>query len=113
VPLLYLPDGEDLVVVASGGGPDREPPWVLNLLAGGPARAQIGGEVREVRAELARGEERTRLWPALTRMFLRWGEMQTQTTRELSVILLRPVAPKDGGTEVTKGERAATPGGEG
>src|SRR5436190_23035525 len=33
VPLLYLADGDDLVVVASRGGMTKHPAWYLNVLA--------------------------------------------------------------------------------
>ena len=93
VPLLYLADGEDYIVVASGGGPDRDPPWVGNLLATGRAELQVGGQRRTVQATLASGPDRVRLWPRLVAMYGRWGEMQQSTTRELAVLILHPVDP--------------------
>jgi deazaflavin-dependent oxidoreductase (nitroreductase family) len=91
VPLLYLADGENYIVVASGGGPDRDPPWVGNLLATGRAEIQVGGERRTVQATRASGPDRVRLWPRLVAMYGRWGEMQQSTTRELAVLILSPV----------------------
>src|SRR6185295_20299584 len=32
-PLLYLADGDNLVVIASNGGSDRDPDWWRNLIA--------------------------------------------------------------------------------
>lgn len=95
VPLIFLNDDGDFVVVASGGGPDRDPPWVSNALSAGKARAWVGGGETEVFPERVTGEERARLWPGLTRMFPRWEQMQSHTTRELSVIRLRTNARRD------------------
>ena len=93
IPLLYLTDDDGFVVVASGGGPYRDPPWVHNLLAAGMALARIANEEREVFPERVTGEERAKLWPKLIQMLPRWEQMQRQTARELSVIRLRPTAP--------------------
>src|SRR5580704_6717425 len=41
-PLLYMADGDALVVVASNGGRDRAPAWLLNLEAAPAADVQVG-----------------------------------------------------------------------
>jgi len=62
IPLLYLPDGENLVVVASNGGTAGDPAWWLNLADDPEANVEVGGRKLRVRAEEAEGEERRRLW---------------------------------------------------
>src|SRR3954466_131797 len=52
VPLLYLVDGPDVVVVASQGGMSTDPQWYRNLLAHPDTQAQIGAELRRVRARV-------------------------------------------------------------
>jgi deazaflavin-dependent oxidoreductase (nitroreductase family) len=49
--LVYARDGADLLVVASNGGSDRPPAWLLNLTADSAVEAQIG---RDRRAATAR-----------------------------------------------------------
>jgi len=49
--LVYARDGADLLVVASNGGSDRPPAWLLNLTADSNVEAQIG---RDRRAATAR-----------------------------------------------------------
>ncbi|WP_280479826.1 nitroreductase/quinone reductase family protein, partial [Nocardia cyriacigeorgica] len=61
-PLVYLVDGEDLVVVASQGGLPNHPQWYRNLVADPEAAVQIGTERRLVRAPLAAAAARARLW---------------------------------------------------
>jgi deazaflavin-dependent oxidoreductase (nitroreductase family) len=68
VPLLYLRDGERLVIVASKGGMDDHPLWYLNLLADPDVDVQIGNDVRPMRAEVAGDTQRARLWPKLVAM---------------------------------------------
>ncbi|MET0558999.1 MAG: nitroreductase/quinone reductase family protein, partial [Solirubrobacterales bacterium] len=45
-PLLYVRDGEDLVIVASKGGFPKNPAWYHNLLANPDTIVQIGSERR-------------------------------------------------------------------
>lgn len=91
-PLLYLADGKDLVVVASGRGPKGTTDWLLNIRANPMARVQVGERELDVRAATASSGERARLWPDLVAMFSRWGEMQKRSSREVPVVILRPAA---------------------
>lgn len=87
-PLCALPDGDDLVVVGSFGGLDQPPGWWLNLQSSPRATVQLGRERREVTARRAEGEERERLWAALTARapgYLRYAEL---TEREIPVVVL-------------------------
>jgi F420H(2)-dependent quinone reductase len=61
--LIYLRDGDRLVVVASNGGSDRPPAWLLNLQANPGVGVQIGTRQFSARATVAEPEERERLWP--------------------------------------------------
>jgi F420H(2)-dependent quinone reductase len=65
VPLVYVPDGADLVVVAANAGAPRHPAWWLNLRDSGEAIAILGHERRRVRPVEASGAERDRLWRAV------------------------------------------------
>src|SRR5207253_1884739 len=49
-PLLYLEDGDRLVVVASKGGAPRHPAWFLNLAANPEVTVERGGERVPMRA---------------------------------------------------------------
>ncbi len=89
-PLLYLADGENLVVVASNGGADNHPGWWLNLKTNLEATAQVRGLRKRVRAEPARGEERGRLWGLVTKMYPAYADYQRRTKREIPVVILRP-----------------------
>ena len=91
IPLLYLPDGENLVVVASNGGTAGDPAWWLNLEDDPEATVEVGGRKLRVRAEEAEGEERRRLWGRLVRMYGAYGQYQERTDRRIPVVLLRPI----------------------
>lgn len=61
-PVMYLEDGDAIVVMASKAGQPTNPAWFHNLVANPETMVQTGPEVRAVRARVAEGEERERLW---------------------------------------------------
>jgi deazaflavin-dependent oxidoreductase (nitroreductase family) len=89
-PLLYGRDGDNLVLVASVGGAPTNPAWFHNL-QGYKAQVQIGGETRKVKARVAEGEERERLWQLMVGIWPDYAEYQKKTTRRIPVVVLEPV----------------------
>ena len=90
-PLLYLEDGENLVVVASVGGAPRHPDWYWNLKADPEARVQMQERTLRVRAQEAEGEEKRRLWRRVVEMYPPYEDYQRRTEREIPVFVLRPM----------------------
>jgi len=89
--LVYMRDGEDLVVVASNGGSDRPPAWLLNVQKTPGVEVQVGQERRRMRARVASREERARLWPLVNRLNTgRYDAYQTRTKREIPLVILSP-----------------------
>lgn len=94
-PLLYLADGEDVVVVASQGGLPRNPQWYYNLLAHPDVRIDLRGERgRPVRARVVTPEERAALWPRLVDLYADFDSYQSWTEREIPVVVLEPRAAR-------------------
>jgi len=87
-PLMYLPRGEDFVVIASYLGEPRHPFWWTNLVANPDASVQIGARHYRVRAREAEGEEREALWKAVTAKTPDYDEYQQRTTRRIPVVVL-------------------------
>jgi deazaflavin-dependent oxidoreductase (nitroreductase family) len=90
IPLLFLPDGENLVIVASRGGSRRNPSWFHNLKAMPETTVEIGGEKRGVRVRVASSEERERLWPRVVDMYSHYADYQARTEREIPLVVLSP-----------------------
>ena len=61
-PLLGLPDGPDIIVIASNFGRPHNPSWYYNLRADPHATITIGGATRSVIARELTGEERDRCY---------------------------------------------------
>ena len=89
-PLVYMPDGERLIVVPSKGGHPRNPSWLHNLRAHPDTEAQIGSRRIPVRAREATGEERRLLWPRAVEHNPLWGRYQQRTAREIPLVILQP-----------------------
>jgi len=89
-PLVYMPDGDNLLVVASKGGHPKHPAWLHNLRASPDTEVQIGSRRIEVSAREANAEERRRLWPKAVEYNPHWGAYQRRTDRKIPLVVLRP-----------------------
>jgi deazaflavin-dependent oxidoreductase (nitroreductase family) len=90
LPLLYLQDGERVLIVASKGGMDHHPLWYLNVIANPDVEVQIGTAVRPMRAHTADESERTAYWPKLVAMYHDFADYQARTARTIPVVVLTP-----------------------
>jgi deazaflavin-dependent oxidoreductase (nitroreductase family) len=94
IPLLYLADGDNIVLVASNGGATKHPTWWINLQLNPEAQIQVKGKKQRVRAEKGSAEEKQRLWPMLTGMYPGYKRYQEITSRDIPVVILRPINDK-------------------
>lgn len=90
VPLLYLRDGERLVVIASYGGRPRHPTWYQNLVAHPEVEVQVGSARRPVRARIASDEEREIWWPRVVAAYSDYAVYQSRTDRVIPLVFLEP-----------------------
>jgi F420H(2)-dependent quinone reductase len=90
-PLQYIPDGENLAVIASKGGFPKNPAWFYNLKAHPDTTAQIGSEHRAVRARVVTDpEERKRIWAKALRMYRPYEDYEARAGREIPIVVLEP-----------------------
>ncbi|MEA3184314.1 MAG: hypothetical protein QOC57_249 [Ilumatobacteraceae bacterium] len=85
-----LVDGGNVVLVASFGGDDRDPAWFLNLVANPDVDVVMDGSNKPMRARVAEGVERTRLWEELTAKHANYAGYQRKTSRQIPVVVLEP-----------------------
>jgi deazaflavin-dependent oxidoreductase (nitroreductase family) len=89
VMLMYLPRGDDLVVIGSGGGSAATPNWYRNLMDAGGAEVQVGADRWSVAArELEDGSERDECWSLAAAVYPGFDSYQRFTDRQLPVAVL-------------------------
>jgi deazaflavin-dependent oxidoreductase (nitroreductase family) len=89
-PVLYLADGERLVVIGSNAGYAQAPAWSLNLKANPACAVQVRGDRKHMRARVAEGEERAKLWQAMNEQYDGFDEYEERTARDIAVFVLEP-----------------------
>lgn len=89
-PLIYIEDGQNLVIVASRGGSDAPPAWSLNLQATPQCSVQVGTERRAVTSRTATPAERETLWPRVVAVYAGYETYSKRTEREIPLIVLEP-----------------------
>jgi F420H(2)-dependent quinone reductase len=91
-PLVYLPDGDNVIVAASRGGTPQHPHWYLNIQANPEVLIETRREGRRrMRTRTAEGEEREDLWARLVAMHPEYGRYETWTDRVIPVVVCEPV----------------------
>ena len=91
-PLVYLPVGDALAVFGSKAGAPTNPDWYHNLQANPETMVEVGTETIAVRARVAEGEERERIWTEQKRLNRNFADYETKTTRPIPVVILERVA---------------------
>lgn len=89
-PLVYLRDGDRVVVVASQAGRAQHPLWFRNLEADPEVTVQIKGDRLPMRARTASTHERAHLWPRLVDLYSDYDSYQSWTDREIPVVIIEP-----------------------
>jgi deazaflavin-dependent oxidoreductase (nitroreductase family) len=87
-PVLYLRDGEALVVLAANAGSSRVPAWWLNLRQAGEGAVVVGRRRSRVTPRELAGAERERLWRAFVEMYPQAEHYTELTERELPLVAL-------------------------
>lgn len=90
-PVVYLQDGERVVVFGSKGGAPTHPAWYLNLVANPIVNVELPGEMFEARAFTAEGAERDRIWTAQKEAMPGFKDYEANTDRQIPVIVLERV----------------------
>ena len=89
-PLLYIRDGNRLVIVASNGGRRMDPSWWMNLKHNPIAMVQVKDVKQTIYAQRALGSEKERLWQMMTSVYPSYDDYQKRTDRDIPVVVLMP-----------------------
>jgi deazaflavin-dependent oxidoreductase (nitroreductase family) len=87
-PLVYLRDGDRVVIFASKAGAPTNPDWYHNLAANPNVSVEVGADKYEATAEEITGEERNRLFAAQVAVMPGFQEYADKTSRLIPVVAL-------------------------
>ena len=87
-PVMYLPDGDRLLIFASKAGAPTNPDWYHNLLAHPEVTLEVGSETYDATATEIHGEERDRFFAKQAEVAPQFGEYQKNTSRKIPAIAL-------------------------
>jgi F420H(2)-dependent quinone reductase len=91
-PVVYLADGDNVVLINTNAGNAKVPAWSLNLEANPEAEVELGRERRRVRARVAEGEERADLWRRHNVQYAGFDDYDAKLEREPKVFVLEPAS---------------------
>ncbi len=95
VPLLYVADGDGVVLIASNWGARRDPAWALNLEAATEATVTVDGESRTLSPRRASGEELDGYWTAAFEFWPGYAGYRRRAGREIPIFVLEPLGSQD------------------
>lgn len=93
-PLLYMEDGDQVVMVASKGGMSRAPLWYRNIQANPRVCIQIGARRRDMEAREATPDEEIRLWPMLQAIYPGYAEYRARCegVRHIPILIFSDIS---------------------
>lgn len=90
VALMYVPHGDEVLLVASLGGGPKHPQWYYNLVSQPKIEVQIGSRKSAMTAHLSADDEREKLWPIAVAHYRPYRDYQARTQRQIPVFRCLP-----------------------
>jgi len=90
VPLMYVPYGDGVILVASLGGAPEHPTWFHNLVANPDIDVQVKDKKLALRARRASDAEKAQVWPICCEHYPDYEQYQRRTTRNIPVFICEP-----------------------
>ena len=90
-PIMYIPDDNRLLVIASNAGAPTHPDWYHNLVTHPEVTVEVGTESFNATAIVTEGATREQLWNRIIELYPFFVEHQAKTTRQIPVIVLQRV----------------------
>ncbi|MEM7333389.1 MAG: nitroreductase family deazaflavin-dependent oxidoreductase [Chloroflexota bacterium] len=92
MPLIGIPDGDNLIVIGSNWGGKAHPAWTYNLLANPEATVLVNGRSQKMMAHLTQGAEREAAWDKAVDVYLGYQNYEKWADhRNIRVMVLAPV----------------------
>ncbi len=89
-PLMYLPDDDRYVIIASKAGAPSNPDWYYNVVANPHVTIEVGTEELQAQASVADEPERSELYEKMVAVAPGFDEYRQKTDRTIPVVILEP-----------------------
>jgi deazaflavin-dependent oxidoreductase (nitroreductase family) len=87
-PMMLVPDGDRLLVIASNAGAVAHPDWYHNLIANPRVTVEVNGETYEATAHPLPDEERDRKFAEIAKSYPFFNDHQAGVSRTIPVVAL-------------------------
>ncbi|HEY6286914.1 MAG TPA: nitroreductase family deazaflavin-dependent oxidoreductase [Ktedonobacteraceae bacterium] len=87
-PMMYIPDGDRLIIIASNAGATKHPDWYHNLVAHPEVTVEFGTVTYDTTANVIQGTERQQLWTLIIEQYPFFADHQAKITRQIPLIAL-------------------------
>jgi deazaflavin-dependent oxidoreductase (nitroreductase family) len=87
-PMMYIPDGDRLLVIASNAGAPKHPDWYHNLVAHPEVTVEVGTRTYDAFAIVTQGDERQQLWTSIVEQHPFFADHQAKIKRQIPLIAL-------------------------
>jgi deazaflavin-dependent oxidoreductase (nitroreductase family) len=94
-PMMYIPDGDRLLIIASNAGAPTHPDWYRNLVTHPQVTVEVGPDTFDAIATVTEGEARQQLWTRVTEQYPFFIDHQAKVTRQIPVIVLERIDGHD------------------
>jgi deazaflavin-dependent oxidoreductase (nitroreductase family) len=88
-PMMFIPHGDDILVVASNAGAPKHPDWYRNLVAHPVVTVEVEGEKYQATAVVPEGGERDRVFAGVVERYPFFADHQAKVTRTIPVVVLK------------------------
>ena len=90
IPLMHVPYGDGVLLVASLGGAPRNPVWYQNLVKHPAITVSHRGRRVGLVARLAAPEEKAEMWPICDQHYAPYADYRKRTTRDIPIFVCEP-----------------------
>jgi len=90
LPLMYVPYGQGVLLVASQGGAPSHPVWYRTLVKNQRIEVTHRGKRMQLVARQATAEEKPALWPVCDRHYAPYAQYRARTSREIPIFICEP-----------------------
>jgi deazaflavin-dependent oxidoreductase (nitroreductase family) len=84
---MYVPHGEDYVLVGSQGGAPKNPVWYNNLIKHPAVEITYGGVTKKLTARQVDEAEKAGLWPTCVKHYPPYEDYQQRTDKNIPVFV--------------------------